>query len=938
MKASSLFRLTPLHAAAACSLAVLSLSAFRPPFVERMELALFDLKCSLWGAGATSERIAIVEINRSSIREIGAWPWRRETIDSLVEIISTGKPSAIGLDFPLPPARAGEEETDALTHAVRRAGNIVLSYSMSVHAPGGRNARYETAARPPRPHLPWELKTAVARDGAAAMRGHLEDGALDLRPGLAAHAAAGLGYRNTHPGADGAVRGIPLAIQADGALYAPFSLEVLRVSMRANPGSIEFCGDTVASLHVGPYHIPAGDDGALLLDYHGGARHFRTYAASEILSGAVAPGVFSGKIILVGGSCPGIFGTQPTPFSLRTPAAVLHAHAIDSVLCGRTLTAPRCAPGALSLVILGLSLLPALAIARFPRVGCGAALGAAAILGLLFADVYLLHARQMVLSTACPLLGLGASCMTGLLWVTASRAHSARIAVRGLRAIGDIALATPGSPRLIPEMLAMLLALLSGKRGFILLRPIEGVRACPGRWKILAAQGISATLRRQIFSPLRERIIADAEKSGRPVLIPRRAWHSGCVPPGKEILRYRPDFMLWLPLITRGRIVGMAYADGRGCRGCLSARYLPLLASFGARMAAAIDAAVLSRGAEESPGRSEPGTARPCITDEMQFGDIIRAPGSMHALFRLIEKAAAGTSAVLIEGETGTGKELIARAIHHHGPRREHVFIAQNCAALSESLLESELFGHVRGAFTGALRTTRGLLAMADRGTVFLDEIADCSAAVQAKLLRFLQDGVVRPVGGTQELALDVRIISATNRDLEEEVAKGNFRKDLFYRLNVIPIMVPPLRERRQDIPCLASHFLAEYAGRAGKKIEGFTGEAMRLLEAYDFPGNVRELENEIARISAMHQGGSLVAVNDLSDKIRRVSGDPHTISYPPGVPLKESMKALERDIIAHALEESQGNVTRAALALGVSRYGLYKKMNGQGIAHPARG
>jgi transcriptional regulator with PAS, ATPase and Fis domain len=293
---------------------------------------------------------------------------------------------------------------------------------------------------------------------------------------------------------------------------------------------------------------------------------------------------------------------------------------------------------------------------------------------------------------------------------------------------------------------------------------------------------------------------------------------------------------------------------------------------------------------------------------------------------------------VLIEGETGTGKELIARAIHYRGPRRERVFIAQNCAALPETLLESELFGHVRGAFTGALRTTRGLLAMADRGTVFLDEIADCSSGVQAKLLRFLQNGVVRPVGGTKEYALDVRIISATNRDLEEEVAKGHFRKDLFYRLNVIPIGVPPLRERRLDIPCLAALFLAEYAGRAGIRIEGFTGEAMELLAAYDFPGNVRELENEIARVVALHQGGSPVTVHDLSDKIRRLSGGPHALSYPSGVPLKKSLKALERDIIKRALEESQGNVTRAALALGVSRYGLYKKMNDQGISHPSPG
>lgn len=323
------------------------------------------------------------------------------------------------------------------------------------------------------------------------------------------------------------------------------------------------------------------------------------------------------------------------------------------------------------------------------------------------------------------------------------------------------------------------------------------------------------------------------------------------------------------------------------------------------------------------------------LSDTIHFGDLISTTGAMHALFRLIEKAAAGTSAVLIEGETGTGKELIARAIHYRGPRRERVFIAQNCAALPEELLESELFGHVRGAFTGALRTTRGLLAMADRGTVFLDEIADCSARVQAKLLRFLQNGVVRPVGGTKETALDVRIISATNRDLEEEVSKGNFRKDLFYRLNVIPIRVPPLRERRQDIPCLASLFLAECARREGKRIDGFTGEAMELLAAYDFPGNVRELENEIARVVALHQGGSAVTALDISDKIRMHYASRHAFPYAAGAPLRKSLRDAEREIIAHALEQWGGNITRAALALGVSRYGLYKKMAGYGIRRP---
>jgi transcriptional regulator with PAS, ATPase and Fis domain len=328
--------------------------------------------------------------------------------------------------------------------------------------------------------------------------------------------------------------------------------------------------------------------------------------------------------------------------------------------------------------------------------------------------------------------------------------------------------------------------------------------------------------------------------------------------------------------------------------------------------------------------------ARTHPSNEAHFLSIAGTTGAMRDLFRLVEKAAAGTSAVLIEGETGTGKELIARAIHSHGPRRERVFIAQNCAALPEPLLESELFGHVRGAFTGALRSTRGLLAMADRGTVFLDEIVDCSPAVQAKLLRFLQDGAVRPVGGTRERALDVRIISATNRRIEEEVAEGNFRKDLFYRLNVIPIRVPPLRERRGDIPRLASFFLSRYADRSGKRMEGFTREAMELLVAYEYPGNVRELENEIARIVALHPGDAAVSETDLSEKIRRQRRGGWTPPSAPGTSLRSRLRALERDLIARALVECGGNISRTASSLGLSRFGLYKKMTAHKLAAPA--
>ncbi len=228
------------------------------------------------------------------------------------------------------------------------------------------------------------------------------------------------------------------------------------------------------------------------------------------------------------------------------------------------------------------------------------------------------------------------------------------------------------------------------------------------------------------------------------------------------------------------------------------------------------------------------------------FGDLIGASPAMREIFALIRKIAHGRSSVLLTGESGTGKEVVARTIHYHGSRAEKPFIPINCTAIPEGLLESELFGHVRGAFTGAHTSKRGLFEKADGGTLFLDEIGDMGLGLQSKLLRVLQDREVRPVGGTQSIVVDVRIIAASNRDLESEIAAGRFREDLYYRLNVIPIQIPPLRERREDVPVLAAAFLDEFAARLGKTVESIEPAAMAALVAYDWPGNVRELRNVV--------------------------------------------------------------------------------------------
>ncbi|HXH07901.1 MAG TPA: sigma-54 dependent transcriptional regulator [Vicinamibacterales bacterium] len=305
-----------------------------------------------------------------------------------------------------------------------------------------------------------------------------------------------------------------------------------------------------------------------------------------------------------------------------------------------------------------------------------------------------------------------------------------------------------------------------------------------------------------------------------------------------------------------------------------------------------------------------------------QFSNIIGRSPAMQAVFQLIQTIAPTTSTVLITGESGTGKELVARAIHFNSPRRDHPFVAVNCGALPETLLESELFGHVRGAFTGAETNKKGLLEVAEKGTVFLDEIGEMSPMMQVKLLRFLQDRRFRRVGGTEEIEADIRVIAATNRDLARLVAEGRFRDDLFYRINVIPVRLPPLRERVEDIPLLAEHFLQKYAAQMGRPVAGLSPAAMRCLRGYRWPGNIRELENAIERAVAL-ETSTTIQPSSLPEPVQ--AGVTPAAERPPlelpeeGFDLERHVEAIEREYIAEALRRAGGVKTRAADLLGMS-------------------
>jgi len=307
--------------------------------------------------------------------------------------------------------------------------------------------------------------------------------------------------------------------------------------------------------------------------------------------------------------------------------------------------------------------------------------------------------------------------------------------------------------------------------------------------------------------------------------------------------------------------------------------------------------------------------------------EIVGDSAAMRGVLELVARVTGSRSTVLIEGETGTGKELVARAIHAGGPRRDHLFVAVNCATLSEGLLESELFGHRRGAFTGATEDRKGLFEVASGGTLFLDEISETSAGLQAKLLRVLQEGEVRPVGENRARMVDTRVIVATNRNLEDELKAGRFRDDLYYRLRVFPIRLPPLRERREDIPALARHLLGRLARQVKKPVAEPTEETLALLARYPFPGNVRELANELERAVLLAEPGAPITDDLLSERLQEAAGDGAAPSL-----LQHRANAFEREQIEAALARASGVKTHAAEELGITYRGLLKKMKRLGM------
>ncbi len=412
----------------------------------------------------------------------------------------------------------------------------------------------------------------------------------------------------------------------------------------------------------------------------------------------------------------------------------------------------------------------------------------------------------------------------------------------------------------------------------------------------------------------------------------------------------RARSVMCLPFRVRDKILGAVYVDNRLQMDAFKSGNQDVLLSFADLAGTAIERAslyeenerhlreleVLNRSLEnrvDSQAR-ELNVVRDRLRSvgEQQgvYPKIIGSSKAMRDVLRLLDKIVATDEPVLITGESGTGKELIAKAIHANGPRAKLPFLSENCAALTDTLLESELFGHVRGSFTGADRDKKGLFELADKGTLFLDEVADMSPDMQKKLLRTLQEGEVRPVGGKRVRKVDVRIVSASNKRLDRLVRAGEFREDLFYRLRVLTVDLPPLRDRKEDIPLLVDHFLHGHAARERRSVRRLDDGVLDILAAYDWPGNIRELENEVKRMVAL--SGDVVNEQDLSDHVLRGAKGLADEDDGEVRNIIELVENVERTEIEKALRVTSNNKTRAADLLGISRFTLQRKLDKYGM------
>ncbi|MCL4708178.1 sigma 54-interacting transcriptional regulator [bacterium] len=457
---------------------------------------------------------------------------------------------------------------------------------------------------------------------------------------------------------------------------------------------------------------------------------------------------------------------------------------------------------------------------------------------------------------------------------------------------------------LLEKIMDIAVETVGAERGFILLNNETGELAARTARNI-SAQNI------QDITDISNSVVRDVLQRGDAVISydaqADEQWRNS-----ESIILNRIQSVACVPLAIKQKPIGVIYLDSIQQRSGFTETSVPFLNAFANQAAIAIENAQLYEALRE-----ENRHLRKQARESSAFEGIIGQSPKMKHVFDMMNSVLDSDATVLIQGESGTGKELVARALHYNGSRRDKPFIALFCGSLPETLLESELFGHKKGAFTGAIADKKGLFESAHGGTFFLDEIGDLSPNIQTQLLRVLQEGEIKRVGENQVRKVDVRIIAATNKNLAEAVKKSEFREDLYYRLNVINLFMPPLRQRAKDVPLLAHHFLRKYAVKNRKEIAGFTPEALDLLTGYSWPGNVRELENTVERAVVLAKGTYLSA-EDL-----RLQEAARELFLPQGMTLEE----MERRLVEKTLDEVDNNITHAADRLGVSRRWIHYKM-----------
>lgn len=482
-----------------------------------------------------------------------------------------------------------------------------------------------------------------------------------------------------------------------------------------------------------------------------------------------------------------------------------------------------------------------------------------------------------------------------------------------LSEISQITNSGKGIEQLLNKILEIAMESLSAERGFVLLQSPSS----PHGFEVKTHQNFSANQLDDI-AELSTSVVNEVMKKGEAVLL-FEAEKDPRYSDAASIFLQKIQSIACVPLSIKNRQIGAIYIDSLSRRSKFTKESLPFLTVFANQAAIAIENAQLYESLRDENRR---------LREEMQrihgFDEIIGQSPKMREIFELMSQIVDSDATVLIEGESGTGKELVARALHYNGPRKDKLFMALYCGSLPDSLLESELFGHKKGAFTGAINDKQGLFEIADGGTFFLDEIGDLSANIQTKLLRVLQEGEIKRVGENQIRKVNIRIISATNKILTELIEQGEFREDLYYRLNTIPLKLPPLRARKADISLLAHHFLDKFAGKKRNDIKGFDPKALKALNSYRWPGNIRELENTIERAVVMARGKFITQENlqlpqtDPMDELQL---------FEPGRPLRDIINEIERRLVEKALQDEKGHISRAADTLSVSRRWLHYKI-----------